>query len=283
MQIGKYNTLRVVKEVEFGIYLDGAPFGEILMPRRYVPNGIRPGSEIEVFIYLDSEDRLIATTEKPFASVGEFAFLKVVGVNAVGAFLDWGLPKDLLVPFREQKQKLEVGKTYFVYIYLDAETNRIVATAKADKLLDRSMPAFEEGQEVELVIFEETELGYKAMVNTTHTGILYRNEVFQPLEKGTKTKGYIRKIRADKKIDLILHKPGYEKVNDLSTEILTQLKQHNGYIPLGDKSSAEDIYKLFGFSKKTYKKGIGSLYKSKLIRIEDHGIRLIDSAPGTSG
>jgi predicted RNA-binding protein (virulence factor B family) len=273
-QIGKLNTLQVVKEVDFGIYLDASPFGEILMPRRYVPRDTKPGDKLEVFVYLDSEDRLIASTERPLAMVGDFAFLKAVGVNAVGAFLDWGLPKDLLVPFREQKQKLEAGKTYFVYIYLDGESNRIVASAKPEKLLNRHPPDFEEGQEVDLVIFEQTDLGYKAMINNTHSGMLYKNEVFQPLEQGHKIKGYIRKIRTDQKIDLILHKPGYEKVIDLSAQILNKLKEQNGYIPLSDKSSATDIYNVFGISKKTYKQVIGSLYKSKLITIEAGGIRI---------
>ncbi len=274
VQIGKLNTLRVVKEVDFGVYFDGTPLGEILMPRRYVPRGTKPNDELEVFIYLDSEDRLIATTETPYAMVGDFAFLKVVGVNAVGAFLDWGLPKDLLVPFREQKQKLEVGKTYFVFVYLDGETNRVVASAKPEKLLNRHPPDFEENQEVDLVIFDQTDLGYKAMINKTHSGILYKNEIFQPLENGQKIRGYIRKIRTDNKIDLILHKPGYEKVDPLSTQILNKLKEQNSFIPLSDKSSAADIYSMFSISKKTYKKAIGALYKAKLITIENGGIRL---------
>lgn len=182
-EIGKLNTLSVVKELDFGIYLDGQQLGEILMPRRYVPAGTKPGDKLEVFIYLDSEDRFIATTEKPFAMVGDFALLDVVGVNSIGAFLDWGLPKDLLVPFREQKQKLEVGKSYVVYVYLDVETNRIVASAKPEKFLDRSPANFEEGEEVDLLILSKTDLGYKAMINKTYTGVLYKNEVFESLEK----------------------------------------------------------------------------------------------------
>ena len=275
VEIGKLNMLRVVKEVEFGIYLEGPPFGEILMPRRYVPKGTKPGDELEVFIYMDSEDRVIATTERPLAMVGDFACLKVIGVSAVGAFLDWGLPKDLLVPFREQKQKLEVGKSYVVFIYVDAETNRIVASAKPEKYLDRRPADYEEGQEVDLMILGATDLGYKAMINESHTGVLYKNEVFQVLKTGEKVKGFIRKIRPDGKIDLILHKPGYEKVDDMSTQILNKLKEHKGYIALSDKSSAEAIYEMFHISKKTYKKAIGGLYKAKLITIEEDGIRII--------
>lgn len=273
-EIGKLNTLRVVKELDFGIYLDGEQLGEILMPRRYVPAGTKPGDKLEVFIYLDSEDRFIATTERPFASVGDFALLDVVGVNSVGAFLDWGLPKDLLVPFREQKQKLEVGKSYVVFVYLDVDTNRIVASAKPEKFLDRSPADFEEGEEVDLLILSKTDLGYKAMINKTHTGVLYKNEVFESLEKGQQLKGYIRKIRPDGKVDLILHKPGYEKVDDISKQILDKLKEKNGFIALNDKSSAESIYEMFRVSKKTYKKAIGALYRERVITIEDAGIRL---------
>lgn len=273
-EIGKLNTLSVVKELDFGIYLDGQQLGEILMPRRYVPAGTKPGDKLEVFIYLDSEDRFIATTEKPFAMVGDFALLDVVGVNSIGAFLDWGLPKDLLVPFREQKQKLEVGKSYVVYVYLDVETNRIVASAKPEKFLDRSPANFEEGKEVDLLILSKTDLGYKAMINKTHTGVLYKNEVFESLEKGQQLKGYIRKIRPDGKVDLILHKPGYEKVDDISKQILDKLKEKSGFIALNDKSSAESIYEMFRVSKKTYKKAIGALYRERVITIEDAGIRL---------
>ncbi|MBI2269950.1 MAG: GntR family transcriptional regulator [Bacteroidetes bacterium] len=273
-EIGKLNTLRVVKELDFGIYLDGEQLGEILMPRRYVPAGTKPGDKLEVFIYLDSEDRFIATTERPFASVGDFALLDVVGVNSVGAFLDWGLPKDLLVPFREQKQKLEVGKSYVVFVYLDVETNRIVASAKPEKFLDRSPADFEEGEGVDLLILSKTDLGYKAMINKTHTGVLYKNEVFESLEKGQQLKGYIRKIRPDGKVDLILHKPGYEKVDDISKQILDKLKEKSGFIALNDKSSAESIYEMFRVSKKTYKKAIGALYRERVITIEDAGIRL---------
>ncbi len=273
-EIGKLNTLKVVKELDFGIYLDGKQLGEILMPKRYVPTACKVGDELEAFVYLDSEDRLIATTEKPFAMVGDFVLLKVVGANAVGAFLDWGLPKDLFVPFREQRQKLEVGKHYVVFIYLDATTNRIVASAKPERFLDRQPANFEEGQEVDLMILNQTDLGYKAMVNQIHTGVLYKSEVFQPLEKGDITKGFIRKIRPDGKIDLILHKPGYEKVDDITKQILDKLKAQNGFIALTDKSSVEAIYELFQVSKKTYKKAIGALYRERLITIEDGGIRL---------
>ena len=273
VEIGKLNKLRVVKRVDFGIYLDGEDFGEILLPRRYVPENCEIDDIIEVFVYFDSEDRIIATTEKPYATVGQFALLKVISVNSVGAFIDWGLPKDLLVPFREQKQKMEEGKSYVVFIYLD-KSKRIVASSKLDKFLDTMPINFQEGQEVELLVCCQTDLGYKAIINGCHGGILYKNEVFQILEKGQQIKGFIKKVRDDKKIDLCLHKPGYEKVGDLSERIIDTLKKRDGFISVGDKSSPKIIYDMFGVSKKTYKKAIGVLYKKRLITFEDNGIKL---------
>jgi uncharacterized protein len=275
-EIGKLNKLRIVKELDFGIYLDGGEHGEILMPRRYVPENCKIDDVIEVFIYLDSEDRIIATTEIPYAMVGEFALLKVVSVNDFGAFLDWGLPKDLLVPFREQKKKMEEGKSYIVHVYLDQTSKRIVASSNLDKFLDKLSNDFGPGQEVDLLICTRTEIGYKAIINNTHWGVLYKNEVFQTLDRGQRIKGFIAKIRDDKKIDLCLQKPGYEKVDDLLKTIIDRLKEEGGFIAAGDKTSSEIIYELFGVSKKTYKKAIGALYKSKLITIEDEGIKLSD-------
>ncbi|MBN2347284.1 MAG: GntR family transcriptional regulator [Bacteroidales bacterium] len=273
-EIGKLNTLRVVKEVEFGMYLDGGEHGEILIPKRYVPEACKPDDNIEVFIYLDSEDRIIATTEKPYAKVGEFALLKVVSVNNMGAFLDWGLPKDLLVPFREQKVKMSEGKMYLVFIYLDQESQRIVASARLDKFVDNLPAEYQPEEEVELLICETTELGYKSIINNTHWGMLYKNEVFQPLVQGQRIKGYINRIREDEKIDLMLNKPGYEKINSLSEKILELLKQQGGFIEVSDKSPAEKIYELFGLSKKNYKKAVGKLFKSRQIILEKEGIRL---------
>jgi predicted RNA-binding protein (virulence factor B family) len=274
-EIGKYNTLRVVKEVDFGLYLDGGELGEILIPKRYVPENTKPEDNIEVFIYLDSEDRIIAITEKPYITVGEFAMLKVVDVTQMGAFLDWGLPKDLFVPFREQKQKMEEGKWYIVTVYLDQETKRLVASAKIEKFLDNLPPDYEDGEEVDLLIAGETDLGFNAIINGKHMGILYKNEVFQPLKRGEKIKGYIKKIREDEKIDLILQKPGYQKVDDISMRILEILKEHGGYMLITDKSEPDAIYNLFGVSKKTFKKAIGALFKHRIISIENKGIRLL--------
>ncbi|MBI5217728.1 MAG: GntR family transcriptional regulator [Bacteroidia bacterium] len=274
-QIGKLNTLKVVKELDFGVYLDGEAHGEILLPRRYVPIDCKIDDMIEVFIYLDSEDRIIATTEKPFAIAGEFACLDVIAMNTVGAFLNWGLPKDLLVPFREQKLKMEKGKSYIVYIYIDKESNRIAASTKLDNFLDKLPPDYREGQEVDLLVCNPTDIGFRAIINGSHWGILYKNEVFQKLVKGQKIKGFIKKIRDDKKIDLCLQKDGFEKVDKLSEKIIAILKEQNGFIKVTDKSPAKIISDLFGVSKKTYKKSVGALYKKKLIAIEENGIRLI--------
>ena len=251
--IGKYNQLKVVKFTDFGIYLDGENFGEVLLPLRYVPENCKLDDILDVFIYRDSEDRIIATTEKPYACVGEFAYLKVVAINTVGAFLDWGLLKDLLVPYREQKITLEEGRSYVVYVYLDEDSQRITASTKIDKFLDKQSTEFAEGEEVDLFICNQTDIGYKAIINGTHWGVLYENEVFQTLKRGQRIKGYIKKIREDKKIDLCLQKPGYEKVDELTEMILAKLKEKGGYIAVTDKSPSEVIYKLFGISKKSFK------------------------------
>ena len=273
-EIGVYNNLRVIKEVDFGVYLDGGEHEEILQPRRYVPEDCKVDDIIKVFVYLDSEDRFIATTETPYAIVGDFALLKVVAVESVGAFLDWGLLKDLLVPFGEQSPTLEKDKSYIVRIYVDKQSNRIAATTRLDRYLDNTPGNFHAGQEVELLICDQTDIGYKAIINGTHWGVLYSNEVFQPLKSGQKIKGYIKKVREDNKIDLSLHKPGYERVDDITDTILNVLKEQGGFISVTDKSSPETINKLFGVSKKTYKKAIGAIYRKKLITIESDGIRL---------
>tara|TARA_B100001964_G_scaffold171986_1_gene189287 strand:- start:3817 stop:4653 length:837 start_codon:yes stop_codon:yes gene_type:complete len=273
--IGVFNNLRVIKEVDFGVYLDGGEHEEILLPRKYVPENCKVDDNIKVFIYLDSEDRFIATTETPYAMVGDFALLKVVAIESVGAFLDWGLLKDLLVPFGEQSSTMEISKSYIVRIYVDKQSNRIAATTRLDRYLGNAPGNFHSGQEVELLICNQTDIGYKAIINGTHWGVLYFNEVFQPLKSGQRTKGYIKKVREDNKIDLSLHKPGYERIDDITETILNVLKKQGGFISVTDKSSPETINKLFGVSKKTYKKAIGAIYRKRLITIENDGIRLI--------
>jgi len=276
LEIGKINKLKVNRETENGVYLEGGDHGEILMPQKFVTDEIKEVGEAEVLVYTDSEDRLVATTETPLAMVGEFAVLKVVANSKFGAFLDWGLPKDLLVPFREQRSKMEEGNSYLVYVSLDAQSNRIVASAKIDKFLDNTPPDYEMGDEVDLIIVDETDLGYKAIVNMEHWGILYKNQLFRELKSGLKTKGYINKVREDDKIDLLLEKPGYEKVDAISQKILDELKQNRGFMAVSDKSSPEMIKAMFGISKKNFKKAIGGLYKKRLISFDSDGIKLID-------
>ena len=272
---GRYNTLKVVKFVDFGVYLDGAEMGEILLPARYVPELCEVGEDLEVFIYLDSEDRIIATTEKPFAQVGEFAMLRVNAVNNVGAFLDWGLMKDLLVPFREQKMNMVAGRSYLVYVYVDPDSQRIAASAKLEKFLDNVIPEYQVGEEVSLIVESESELGYNAIINHLHRGILYHDELPGPLNKGQKLKAYIKKVRDDKKIDLSLYRPGYEQVDGISQDILNKLHEAGGFLPFTDKSDAALIFDHFAISKKIFKKAIGALYRQRRILLEEKGIRLI--------
>ena len=278
IQLGKYSTLKVVKELDFGMYLDGGEeFGEILLPTKYIPKGTKVGDEIEVFLYLDSEDRIIATTLKPYAQAGEFAYLQVASVNRVGAFLDWGLPKDLLVPFREQRSEMKQGYKYIVYIYADVESRRLVASAKLNKFLDNTPVEYEYNEEVDLLVTQKTDLGWKVIVNSRHSGMIYDNEIFVPIQKGDRIKGYVKHIRRDEKLDITLQKTGYdvEAMDTLAKEIFEKLKASGGIIPLSDKSSAEEIAEIFGCSKKSYKKAIGSLYKAKLINITPKTIELI--------
>ena len=276
VEIGKYNTLKIVKDLDFGVYLDGGDGVEILLPARYVPKNVKPGDEVEVFIYHDNEGRLIATTGKPLAQVGEFQFMEVKSVNNTGAFLEWGLMKDLLVPFKEQKMPMREGKWYLVYVHVDHVTGRIVASARVDKYLDNVIPDYSFNQEVDLLVAEETEIGYKVIINNTHWGLVYHSEVFQRLEKGEHVKGYIKEVREDEKIDVSLTPLGYQKVEGISKIILDSLKAQGGYIAVHDKSEPELIYSLFRCSKKAFKQAIGALYKQKIINLETEGIRLIN-------
>jgi len=273
-EIGILNELRVVRKVNFGAYLDGGGLGEILLPRRYVPEYCQVGDTIKVFIYTDSEDRMVATTETPYVMVGDVALLKVVSVNSVGAFLGWGLPKDLLVPFSEQNTTMKEGGSYIVRVYLDNRSNRIAASSKLDHYLDKEPLNFQVGQEVKLLICNQTDIGHKAIIDNSHWGVLHYSEVFQKLRRGQKIKGFIKKVRDDNKIDLCLHKPGYEKTTDLTETIIKVLRAQGGFISVTDKSSPEIIHNWFGVSKKTYKKAVGSIYKRRLITIENDGIKL---------
>ena len=273
--LGKYNQLEVVKEVDFGIYLNGGDDGEILLPSRYVPEGCKPGDMLNVFIYLDNEERLIATTLQPKVQVDEFACLEVAWVNEYGAFLDWGLMKDLFVPFREQKMKMQKGHRYVVHAHVDEDSYRIMASAKVEKYLSKEMPSYQSGEEVEVMVWQKTDLGYKVIVENKYGGLVYQKEVFKPLEPGMKMQAFVRQVREDGKIDLTLQKDGLQKVGDFAEVLLEFIKEQGGYTSLNDKSAAEDIYEAFGVSKKTFKKAVGDLYKKRLVLLIENGIRLV--------
>ncbi|NLI37184.1 MAG: type I-B CRISPR-associated protein Cas8b1/Cst1 [Bacteroidales bacterium] len=277
IKLGKFNQLEVVKEVDFGVYLDGGDSGEILLPTRYVPEECKPGDLLNVFIYLDNEERLIATTLTPLAQVGQFAYLEVNWVNQYGAFLDWGLMKDLFVPFREQKMKMQVGRKYIVYIYIDEESYRIVASAKVDRYLSNQIAEYQPGEEVNILIWQKTDLGFKAIIDNKFSGLLYDSEIFTPLYTGMQLKAFVKQVREDDKIDLMLQKPGFEKVDSFAEELLQYIKEHGGTIQYTDKSSADEIYDVFGVSKKTFKKGIGELYKKRLVVLGEKSISLVKS------
>lgn len=275
IQIGKMNRLQVLRHADFGVYLDGQEEGEILLPLRYMPEESDIGDTVHVFICYDSDDRLIAVTEKPKAMVGEFAVLDVVAVETVGAFLDWGLPKDLFLPYAEQSRSLKSGQRVIVFIYLD-KSNRISASMRLERHVQKHHDqSYEEGQLVDLLVIGKTDLGYKAIINGKHLGVLFANEVFQDLSYGQQIQGYIKKIREDGKIDLSLQQVGHKSSLDIAPVILEKLKAENGFLPLTDKTPPEEIYRLFGVSKKKYKMALGGLYKKRIITIDDDGIRLI--------
>ena len=273
LNIGKINTLNVVKKQGPDVYLDNGTSAKVLLADKKLPENCQVGDALDVFVYVDSEGHLAATTKIPLAQVDDIAWLKVVSLNYVGAFLDWGLPKDLLVPFSEQHHEMEVGKSYLVKVFLD-DKNRIAATTKIDRFIEDESVDFEVGQKVSLIIADKTELGFKAIVNHTHWGLLYQNELFQPLKRGQKLDGYIKQIREDGKIDLNLNQPGYGKVVSLTDDILNKLKANNGTLMLSDKSPPEAIYATFGVSKKVFKQAIGALYKKQLISLDKNGIKL---------
>ena len=276
VSIGKVNHLQIVKEVDFGMYLDGGEdFGEILLPQRYITPACKVDEFVDVFIYLDSEDRIIATTDFPLAMVDDIALLEVVDTSPIGAFVDWGLAKDLLIPFAEQKADLKVGDKVIVKVLLDDMTERIFGSSKLDKYLDQIPPNFENDQEVGLMIYAKTDLGYKVIINNEFWGLLYENEVFKPIQRGDFITGYIKQVRPDEKIDVYLQKAGYANIDRVAKAILEKLKAQSGYMEVTDKSSPDTIKHVFGISKKSFKKAIGSLYKQRILTIEEKGIRLL--------
>ncbi|MCI6829898.1 MAG: S1-like domain-containing RNA-binding protein [Prevotella sp.] len=273
--LGAYNLLKVVKKVDFGMYLDGGVEGEILLPTRYVPEECKIGDELNVFLYLDQDEKIIATTLEPLAKVGDFACLEVAWVNEYGAFLNWGLMKDLFCPFREQKMRMQKGEMYIVYVKLDEESYRIMATAKVDKYLNQDKPAYKHGDEVDLLVQQKTELGFKVIIDNAYGGLIYDNQVFRPLHTGDRLKGYIDRVRPDGKIDVTIQPTGRRQTEEFSDVLLAYLQDNGGHCSLGDKSPAELIADRFKVSKKTFKKAIGDLYRKRLITISDEGIDLV--------
>ena len=274
-EIGKFNTLKVVKVVDFGVYLDGGNNVEILLPARYLAHPMHIGDEIEVFIYTDSEDRLIATTEIPYIKVGEFAQLRVKQTNRVGAFMDWGLQKDLLVPFSEQRSKMREGGEYIVYAYLDDNTKRIVASSKIDKFVGNTLPEYKKGEEVNALVWQNTEIGYKVVVNNLHHGMVYHNELFRDLSVGEVVKAYVKNVRTDGKIDLTLSDKAQSRIGTLAEDIYQWLSMRGGESGLCDKSSPEEIKKIFQCSKKDFKKAIGQLFKEHRIVLNADGMKIV--------
>jgi predicted RNA-binding protein (virulence factor B family) len=277
IQVGNWNELEVVKSVDFGLYLDGGEAGEILLPKRFVPRGLNPGDQAKVFLYHDSDNRLIATTQEPFGLVGDIVYLKVVDQNPQGAFLDWGLMKDLFVPLSQQISNMRVGGTYLVRIYLDKQTGRVAATERFAQDLSNDELTVKEKDPVDIVVWRSTDLGYFVIVNGKHTGVIYFDDVYGELEPGQRLKGFVKTVRDENQLDIMPGEAGYARVGDASEKVLELLRQYDGYLPYNDKSNPEEIKEFFGMSKKTFKMTTGGLYKSGRIEFTQTGIRLKDS------
>lgn len=282
--IGRRNLLSIERASGPGLYLNGGELGEILLPGRYIPSDLKPGDKLDVFVYLDSEDRLVATTEIPHAMVGEFAWLNVISINLrVGAFLDWGLAKDLLLPFREQEVPVRVGKWVAAYVYLDPKSNRIVASTRLRRHLNRSGNTYQPKQPVNLLVIARTPLGYNAIVDNDRLGLLYHNNLAAPLTVGQKLKGFVRTVREDGKLDLSLDPAGYQRVMPLKQKIVNALEQGGGHLDFDDASSPLAIREKFGCSKNAFKQALGALYKSRRISFEKPGIKLLDNTRYSPG
>lgn len=277
IKVGQINELEVVKIESFGLFLDADDYGSVMLPKRQAPEGLEVGQRVEVFLFFDSESQLTATTETPIAQVGEFGLMSVVGVNNTGAFVDWGIEKkDLLVPFSEQRARFNEGQKILVYVYRDKASGRIVGTTKFNKILDQTPSNYTLNQQVDIIIAERSDLGYKAIINGAHWGMIFPSEVFGKVFIGKRLKGFIKNVREDGKIDLSFQKIGVAKMDDLSEKIIDLLKKKEGYLPLNDKSAPDVIFSVFRTSKGTFKKSIGGLYKKGIITIEQEGIRLVD-------
>lgn len=276
IKTGDYNILKVLRKVEFGIYLDDGGEG-ILLPKRFVPENVKEGDELKVFVYHDGEERLIATTQQPYGAVGDFVKLKTVSVTPQGAFMDWGLMKDLFVPKSQQITGMRPNGEYLVKIYRDEQTGRAAATERVEQYLNNDTLTVKEGDEVDLIVLRRTDIGYLMIINNEHTGVLHFNEVYRTIGTGDKFRGFIKKIHPENKIDVVAGKMGYNRVEDEAGKVLRLLKENDGYLPFNDKSDPEEIYTFFGMSKKTFKMTTGNLYKERKISFEKTGIKLLDN------
>lgn len=275
IKIGDYNTLEVLRSTSVGIFLGDEEGTEILLPNKYVPEDVRQGQMLKVFCYLDHMERPIATTLEPYVKRGDFSLLELVEINNIGAFADWGLEKQLLIPYREQQNKVEEGKKYIVHCFMDEKSFRLVGSTKIDRFLDNSEMNLEVGQEVAILVYKKTELGWSVAINDKHQGLVFANEVFKKITIGDRLKGYVKNIREDQKVDISLQPTGVQLLDAAANTILTKLKLNHGFLPLHDKSSPEEIKKELELSKKAFKKGVGILYKKRLIILEEDGIRLL--------
>ncbi|RVT74942.1 GntR family transcriptional regulator [Flavobacterium sufflavum] len=282
LKIGKYNSLTILRDTKVGLFLgnpeqDPEGIHDVLLPNKYVPNEFEIGEELIVFVYLDHEQRPVATTLEPYILLNEFALLRVNYINQVGAFMDWGMEKDILVPFKEQARPMEKGKRYLVYLYMDEKTNRLVASSKTNQFLNNETLTVEKGEEVELIVSHITEIGINVIINEKHKGLLYKDEVYDDsIRTGDRMRGFIKNIRPDNKIDVSLQKQGYESIEPNAEKILNELRASRGFLRLNDNSHPEDIKTVLKMSKKTFKKAIGALYKEKLIEIKEDGIYLVN-------
>lgn len=276
IEIGKYNELSIMRETSVGIYLSDDEGEDVLLPHKYCPKEFKIWDKLKVFVYRDHEDRKVATNIIPKILLHDFAFLKVIDMSAAGAFLDWGMEKDLIVPYSEQRQRMEVGRWYVVYLEIEKENDRLFASNKTDKFLQNDELSVKEGDEVDLMLTSHTDLGYTAIINKKHKGLIFEDEVFQKLDIGDKLKGFVKKIRTDNKIDISLQAIGYDQYNDANTEkILKALADNDGTLDLSDKSSPDDIYRRLGMSKKAFKKSLGALYQQRKISMDKQGIKLV--------
>ncbi|PWK19733.1 CvfB family protein [Xanthomarina spongicola] len=275
IKLGEYNTLEILRESEQGLYLADEEGNEVLLPNRYVPETFKIWEKIEVFVYLDNEERLVAVTDKPYIKKGDFALLRCNAVTDHGAFLDWGMVKELFCPFREQAFKMKVGGWYFVYCFLDEQSNRLVASSKTNRFLDNTELTVSQFDEVDLIVSHPSDIGMNVIINKKHLGLIFKDEIFQDLSVGDRLKGFVKKVRPDNKIDIVLGQIGYRNIEPNADAIMVQLRDNSGYLNLTDKSNPEDIKTILQMSKKSFKKAVGTLYKQKLIEIKEDGIYLI--------